>query len=519
MTQTPKQQEEENNKKKEGKGIKEEEEEDEEEEDPLLKVKIGLEVHCQLTALKTKLFCPCSSDYRASEPNEKVCPVCFGLPGTLPVLNKKAVEYATMIGLALGCKPAGRSLFYRKNYFYPDLPKGFQISQYDKAGGVAIASSGAVEIEGKSRREEDEEKKKKVRITRIQLEEDPGKLAYEGTIEKSTYSLVDYNRAGIALVEIVTEPDIEDAREAKMFLEKLRSTIESLGVSNGELDGAMRCDANISLSGGARVEVKNISSFKEVEKALNYEILRQKTFSGNAASETRHWDERRSITIALRSKEEEQDYRYFPEPDLPPVDLPPGRIVEIRGSMPETADSKTSRYIREYGLSPQLAKEIAANAELSRFFEECARLYDGYQEMAGLITGELSERVDDGEGSRQGGRSITPDEFVGLVRMIVSGAITRSQAKEALREARRSGKPAREVVLAKGLVALSDEGAIAAVIERVVAQHGPEVVDGAASDKKSFSYLVGQVLKEERRAQPAVVARLLAKRLRERNKT
>ena len=223
-----------------------------------------------------------------------------------------------MIGLALNCTIANRSVFYRKNYFYPDLPKGFQISQYDKAGGVAIASGGVVEVGGK-----------RVRITRIQLEEDPGKLTYEGTIDKSSHSLVDYNRAGIALVEIVTEPDIEDAREAKAFLEKLRSIIESLGVSNGELDGAMRCDANISLAGGARVEVKNISSFKEVEKALNYEILRQRTFSGNASSETRHWDERRSITIALRSKEEEQDYRYFPEPDLGPIVLEPQAIASV----------------------------------------------------------------------------------------------------------------------------------------------------------------------------------------------
>jgi aspartyl-tRNA(Asn)/glutamyl-tRNA(Gln) amidotransferase subunit B len=461
-----------------------------------LKVKIGLEVHCQLTALKTKLFCSCSSDYRASEPNEKICPVCFGLPGTLPVLNAKAVEYATMIALALNCKVANRSLFYRKNYFYPDLPKGFQISQYDKAGGVAIASSGLVDIEGK-----------KVRITRIQLEEDPGKLTYEGTIDKSSYSLVDYNRAGIALVEIVTEPDIEDAREAKMFLEKLRSTIESLGVSNGELDGAMRCDANISLAGGARVEVKNISSFKEVEKALNYEILRQKTFSGNATSETRHWDERRSITIALRSKEAEQDYRYFPEPDLLPIVLEPASITKVRDAMPEVADTKASRYAREFGLSSQLSRELAANKELSGFFEECAGLHDGYQEMAGLIIGELSG------GALTGRRAITPDEFVGLVRMMESGSITRAQAKEALREAIRTGKPVREVIQVKQLSAVVDEGAIAAVIEKVVVSR-PESLNEARSDKKAFNYLVGQVLKEEPKAQPAVVAKLLAQRLR-----
>jgi len=461
-----------------------------------LKVKIGLEVHCQLTALKTKLFCSCSSDYRSSEPNEKICPVCFGLPGTLPVLNAKAVECATMIALALDCSIANRSFFYRKNYFYPDLPKGFQISQYDKAGGVAIASAGSVEVEGK-----------KVRITRIQLEEDPGKLTYEGTIDKSGYSLVDYNRAGIALVEIVTEPDIEDAREAKMFLEKLRSTIESLGVSNGELDGAMRCDANISLAGGARVEVKNISSFKEVEKALNYEILRQRTFSGNAASETRHWDERRSITIALRSKEQEQDYRYFPEPDLQPIVLEPDSINKVRAEMPEVADAKASRYAKEFGLSPQLARELAANKELSGFFDQCARLYDGYQEMASLIIGELSG------GATNAKRAIQPDEFVGLARMVDSSAITRAQAKEALREAMRTGTPVGEVIKSQKPSAVVDEEAIEAVIRKVVASR-PGSIKEAAGDKKAFNFLVGQVLKEEPKAQPAVVAKLLAQRLR-----
>jgi aspartyl-tRNA(Asn)/glutamyl-tRNA(Gln) amidotransferase subunit B len=462
----------------------------------VLKVKVGLEVHCQLTALKTKLFCGCSSDYRKNEPNEKICPVCFGIPGTLPVLNAKAVEYATMIALALNCTVASRSLFYRKNYFYPDLPKGFQISQYDKAGGVPLASSGSVVVGGKE-----------VRITRIQLEEDPGKLNYEGTIDKSTYSLVDYNRAGIALVEIVTEPDIEDAREAKLFLEKLRSIIESLGVSNGELDGAMRCDANISLEGGARVEVKNISSFKEVEKALNYEILRQRTFSGNATSETRHWDERRSITIALRSKEAEEDYRYFPEPDLPPIVVDQGQVAKVRKAMPEVSDAKAARYEKDFGLSSQLAKEIAANRELSAFFEESARLHDGYKEMASLIVGELSGR------SSATGIAISPEELVGLVRMMESNSITRAQARDTLREAMRKGKPLRDVVRGKEGSAVVDERAIAAIIEKVVAAR-PEAISEARKDKKAFNYLVGQVLKEEPRAQPAVAAKLLAQRLR-----
>jgi len=464
--------------------------------EPGLRVKIGLEVHCQLTALKTKLFCSCSSDYRSSEPNENICPVCFGLPGTLPVLNAKAVEYATMIGLALNCTVANRSVFYRKNYFYPDLPKGFQISQYDKAGGVAIASAGSVEVGGKT-----------VRITRIQLEEDPGKLTYEGTIDKSTHSLVDYNRAGIALVEIVTEPDIEDAREAKAFLEKLRSIIESLGVSNGELDGAMRCDANISLAGGARVEVKNISSFKEVEKALNYEILRQRTFSGNATSETRHWDERRSITIALRSKEEEQDYRYFPEPDLGPIVLEPGAIASVRSSMPEVVEARASRFAKEFGLSKQLAKELAADKRLSAFFEECVKLDRGYQEMAGLIVGEFSG------GHLPEASSLPPEEFVALVKMVEAKTVTRAQAKEALREAIRTEVPVHDIIQSRRLSAVVDERAIAAVIERVVAAR-PEAIAEARRDKKAFSYLVGQVLKEEPKAQPALVAKLLSQRLR-----
>ncbi|MDA4118344.1 MAG: Asp-tRNA(Asn)/Glu-tRNA(Gln) amidotransferase subunit GatB [Thaumarchaeota archaeon] len=460
------------------------------------KVKIGLEVHCQLTSLKTKLFCPCSSDYRSSEPNTKICPVCFGLPGTLPVLNAKAVEYATMVGLALNCEISRLSLFYRKNYFYPDLPKGFQITQYDKAGGIPVAASGFIELEGK-----------KVRITRIQIEEDPGKLTYEGTIEKSNYTMVDYNRAGIALVEIVTEPDIEDAREAKKFLEKLRSTIESLGVSNGELDGAMRCDANVSLAGGARVEIKNISSFKEVEKALNYEILRQRTFSGNAANETRHWDERRSITIALRSKEEEQDYRYFPEPDLPPIVLEAGEIERIKGETPEVADAKSSRYVKEYGLSPQLAKELAADNELSSFFEESAKRRDGYPEMASFIVAEMG-----GESGIPTDR-VPPDQFVELVGLVESRSITRAQAKEALREMAQTGKSVKEVVERKRFSAISDEEAISGIVEKVVSAV-PDVLAKARSDQKVFGFLVGQVLKQEPSAEPRVVAKVLAERVR-----
>jgi aspartyl-tRNA(Asn)/glutamyl-tRNA(Gln) amidotransferase subunit B len=453
-------------------------------------VKIGLEVHCQLTALKTKLFCSCSSDYRGKEPNETICPVCFGLPGTLPVVNQKAVEYAAMVGLALGSKVSGRSTFYRKNYFYPDLPKGFQISQYDKAGGVPIAVGGRVEVEGKP-----------VRITRIQLEEDPGKLTYEGTIDKSTHSLVDYNRAGIALVEIVTEPDLSSPREAKLFLEKLRSTIESLGVSNGELEGAMRCDANVSLRGGARVEIKNISSFKEVEKALSYEILRQRTFSGNSQSETRHWDERRSITIAIRSKEEEQDYRYFPEPDLPAVVLEEKDVARVRAEMPEVAEARVARYA-SLGLSPQMARELANSQPLAAFFDECAKRFTDYPELASFMMSEFGGQTD---------VPVSPAAFVGLMAMIKERRVTRNQAKEVLREMVRSGGTAEAVVASKGLSSVVEEGAIESVVERVAGER-PDLVSKAAADKKAFNYLIGLVLKEQPGAEPQVVAKLLARR-------
>jgi aspartyl-tRNA(Asn)/glutamyl-tRNA(Gln) amidotransferase subunit B len=465
------------------------------------RVKIGLEIHCQLTKLKTKLFCPCSSDYREKEANELVCPTCFGIPGTLPVLNGKAVEYAIRIGASLNCKIAGETSFYRKNYFYPDLTKNFQISQYDKAGGVPIASNGHVQLE-----------RKKVRIRRIQLEEDPGKLTYEGTIEKSPYSLVDYNRAGIALVEIVTEPDFESAREAKAFLEKLRAMVEALGVSDGELEGAMRCDANVSVSGGGRVEVKNISSFKEVEKALNYEILRQSTFSGTDASavnETRHWDERRSITISLRLKEGEQDYRYFPEPDLPAVTLTAEYVAGVGKDTPEVSEVRAARYMKEYGLAAQIAGELSKDVALSRFFEETAAVYKSGPEVANWVMGESREQIQRmlaGEG-----KVVSPQSLSELLRMVETGGVTRTQARAVFRDMLATGRTASEVAGGADVGVVSDEGAIGRLVEKVLAESG--VADEAKTNPKAFNYLIGQVLKAERKADPKVVAKVIRKKL------
>ncbi len=328
-----------------------------------MSIKIGLEVHCQLTKLKSKLFCPCSSDYRDKEPNTNICPICMGLPGTLPTLNKEALFYALKVCLALNSEPNKRILFFRKNYYYPDLPKNFQITQYDRGGGVPFSSGGVLKLSSG----------KEIRIRRMNLEEDPAKIFYEGSITSSRYSLIDYNRAGIALLEIVTEPDMSNPKEAREFLERLKGLLEHLEVSEPDLEGAMRCDANISLMDGTRVEIKNISSFKEVEKALNFEIARQKALISKGIKvkrETRHWDEARRITVSLREKEEEEDYRYFPEPDLVPIAINEEMVKQIILTLPELPEKREKRYVKELGLSETLAKVIAYDRDLMKLFED-----------------------------------------------------------------------------------------------------------------------------------------------------
>ncbi len=417
----------------------------------------------------------------------------------MPVVSRKAVEDAVAIALTLNCRVAERTLFYRKNYYYPDLSKNFQISQYDKAGGIPIATGGRVQIDDKT-----------VRVRRVQLEEDPGKLTYEGTMERSSYSLVDYNRSGIPLVEIVTEPDIFSPKEAKVFLEKLRTTLESLGISNGELEGAMRCDANVSLGGEGRVEIKNISSFKEVEKALSYEVLRQRTFAGEtrpSGSETRHWDERRSITVSSRAKEEEQDYRYFPEPDLVPIVMEQDEIDRIRSRMPELPETTAVRYVEEFGLQPQVARELAGNRELSRFFESTLKNYRRPVELANSIVSELKAHL-----ALRGTLGVTPKGFAELLTLVDQAAITRLQAKNVLREMLETGRNARSIVRAKKLSAVVSKSAIEDILEKVLRERA-ETLTRARTDRKAFSYLVGQVLKEEPKAEPKIVAKAIAKRL------
>ena len=290
--------------------------------------RIGLEIHCQLTSLNSKLFCPCKADYRGCGPNTNVCPICLGLPGTLPRLNREAVKKAIAIAGALGCATPERIAFFRKNYFYPDLPKNFQITQLNAYGDASIGGSGRVSVGDR-----------KIRIRRVQLEEDPGRLVYEGASEKTRITLVDYNRAGTPLVEIVTEPDFEDPREVRLFLNILSDLLENLGVSDPGLEGAMRADGNVSIEGGPKVEIKNISSFHDLEKALDYELVRQGSLASRGIAidqETRHWDEGRKVTVPARGKEEDMDYRYFLEGDIPWISIDPGTLERIREDMPES---------------------------------------------------------------------------------------------------------------------------------------------------------------------------------------
>jgi aspartyl-tRNA(Asn)/glutamyl-tRNA(Gln) amidotransferase subunit B len=469
-----------------------------------LDVRIGLEVHCQLTSLKTKLFCRCPADYRGKPPNTHVCPICLGLPGTLPTVNRRAVEAALKVALALNCKLPSRVVFYRKNYFYPDLPKNFQISQYDYP--VGVDGEVYLEVEGEARR---------VRVRRVHLEEDPGRLVYKGGITESPFTLVDYNRAGVALIEVVTEPDLRAPREARLFLQKLRSILEHLAVFDGSLEGAMRCDANISVAGGARIEVKNISSFKEVERALSFELMRQRNLlkmGRRVERETRCWDEVRKVTVSLRVKEEEEDYRYFPEPDLVPIDLTAELIDAVKREIPELPDARKARLVKQYGIGEDEAAVLVTSKALADLFEEASARCRDPDLLAKLVVhGLLGALNYHGLDLRES--KITPAHVAELASMVEGGVVTEKTAKYLLRELVVTGEAPSQVVAMRGLERVADRAVLEEAVERVVDEER-EDVKAALKDERVIHHLVGHVLKlTKMKADPKLVYEALKARL------
>lgn len=466
-------------------------------------VKIGLECHAQLLT-KSKLFCSCSTDYHNAEPNTHVCATCLGLPGALPVVNKRAIRYAIKIALALGCEVQEETIFYRKNYYYPDLPRGFQITQYD----FPIAFKGLVRIESDSG---DGSKEREIRITRVHMEEDPGRLAYKGTIDTAKYSLVDYNRSGMPLVEIVTEPDLKSPKEARIFLGKLRSILEYLDVFDGDLEGAMRVDANISIEGGDRAEVKNISSYKGVERALLFEITRQKNLLRrglNVRLETRHYDEVRGVTISMRTKEFEHDYRYFPEPDLVPICISDS-VEAVKQEIPELPDEKRKRFLAQYSITPEHASSLIYDPHIADYYEDVASKIDPRLSatwIADVLKGELNYRS---ISMREASKRIPHDEFVTILRYLGQGVITERGATEMIREMLDKGGNPEEIIKIKGLATIGLEEMEKAIVE-VTEKNKGTVEDYRGGKKAALNFLVGQVMEHTRgTADPKEVRRML----------
>ena len=464
---------------------------------------IGLEIHCQLTSLKSKLFCFCHEDYRIFKPNSNICPICCGFPGTLPLLNQKAVEHAAMISYALGSNIPEKIMFYRKNYFYPDLPKNFQITQYNLYGLTSIGSAGSVYIS----------ESKTIRIRRVQLEEDPGRLSYDsGNIHNSNHTLIDYNRSGVALVEIVTEPDFTDPREVRYFLNKLSSILEHLGVCDTTLEGAVRCDANVSLKGGERIEIKNVNSFREVEKALTYEISRQTSLSTRNIkinSETRHWDEQRKITQIARTKEEEQDYRYFPEPDIPLVMLGKDFYTHIGKLVPELPDERLSRFKSKYTLSDHVANILINSKKLADFFESCLKIYYSPVEIANWLVNDLLALIGGEETMILDKLKIEPKHMAELAKLVDEKKISRSTAKQIFTVVFRTGQAPSELLSRSDYSKINDENFIANAVDLVFSSEESAVED-AKVNSGAINFLVGKVMKMTKgRADPKIVTQLI----------
>jgi aspartyl-tRNA(Asn)/glutamyl-tRNA(Gln) amidotransferase subunit B len=474
---------------------------------------IGLECHVELST-QTKMFCGCRNEFGA-EPNTHVCPVCLGHPGTLPVANREAIEYTMKIALALGCDIAPRSLFHRKNYFYPDMPKNYQISQYDLP--IGVGGHLEVEVDGEVRR---------VGITRVHLEEDTGKTVHVGAtgrIAEAEYALEDYNRAGVPLVEVVSEPDIRSPEEAVAYLRELRALLEALDVSDVRMEeGSLRCDANISVRPvgnaeyGVKAEIKNMNSIRSVERALRFEDDRQRravAAGETLIQETRHWDEDKGVTLPLRSKEYAFDYRYFPEPDLAPVEPDTRWIERLRADLPELPAARRHRFVEQFGLDLVHARLVGSSSEWADFFEETVGLGADPRAAANWMTGDLAGLLNEA-GIELSESRARPGHLADIIRLIDEGVISMPAAKQVLAEALASGKPAEQIVEEKGLAQISDETALLAVIDEVVAENPGPVEQFRSGKEGVIGFLVGQVMKKTKgAANPQEAQRLLRGRL------
>jgi len=476
-------------------------------------VVIGLEIHVQLMT-KAKMFCHCSTDYIGKEPNTNTCPVCLGLPGSLPVLNKKVLEFAIRTAVALNCEINQVSIFHRKNYFYPDLPKAYQISQYD----IPLGINGYMEISLPESKE-----KHRIGITRVHTEEDAGKLVHEGDIASSSYSLVDYNRCGIPLVEIVTEPDFRSPEEARIFLVKLRSIVQYLGVCDGNMDeGSMRCDANISLKDtktgalGTKAEIKNMNSFKAVKKALQFEVDRQKkllTEGEKIIQETRHWDESKNVTVSMRSKEEAHDYRYFPEPDLLPLKVDLKMTDEIRKNLPELPEARRERIIKKYKIPEYDAEILTSSKALGDYYEKAVSSYSNSKVLSNWIMGDLIRYLNESKLKIEDS-PISPEKLVRMLKLIDEGIVSGKMAKGIFEKMFKTGKDASQIVKESGIAQITDEDELFKVVDRVIKENPGSVEDFNKGKEKALHYLVGRVMRYTKgRAKPDFVFDTIKQRI------
>jgi aspartyl-tRNA(Asn)/glutamyl-tRNA(Gln) amidotransferase subunit B len=468
---------------------------------------IGLEVHAQLKT-KTKIFCGCSTAFGAP-PNTHTCPVCLGMPGVLPVLNQKVVDYTLRMAIATHCEISRESRFARKNYFYPDLPKGYQISQYE----LPIAEHGYVDVMVN-------DSLQRIGITRIHMEEDAGKLGHD---PDRPVSMVDFNRTGVPLIEIVSEPDIRSPQAAGAYLRQLRSIVRYLGICDGNLEeGSFRCDANVSIRPqgdaklGTRTELKNLNSFKHVEKALLYEISRQKEVlldGGRIVQETRLWDPDKNKTASMRGKEEAHDYRYFPDPDLLPLVIDADWIEGIKKSLPELPDQKKKRFMDQFELPSYDADLLTSDRELADYFEDCVRIFQQPKTVSNWVMGSLLGMLNATDKTIEKS-PVSPNNLAALLELIEAGVISGKIAKTVFDEMAQTGKPARKIVEEKGLVQITDTDAIDDAISKVIADNPAEVEAYKNGKTKLMGFFVGQVMRETRgKANPKLVNEILKKKL------